>query len=105
MPQRSGIVQPDVDTAWAPNPVFPYGEAIVTQGLEVRDGIDGYGAVSRGFLWELYSIWLDLNFYDGISTSWSAGETAITTSWTDANAPITTTWTPEQYGVYGEYNS
>lgn len=101
---RSGIVQPNVYTWKDPDPVFVYGEAVVTQGLEVRDMTNGYGAVSRGLLWELYDIWIDSQYYDGRSTTWTAAAgSSIITNWTDANPVITTTWTPVQYGIWGEY--
>lgn len=63
------------------NDVWPYGESLVSSGLMVRDAVNGYGLVTRGFLWQLYDIWID----------------------TTAAANITTTWTPTQYGIWGEY--
>jgi hypothetical protein len=87
------------------NFVFPYGEAILSNGLEVRDAVNGYGLVSRGFLWQLYDIWLDITASAPLVTSWSNSQTSITTIWSNiASSSIVTAWTPTQFGVYGEYS-
>lgn len=75
-----------------PNKIAVYGEAIVTNGLEVRHGIDGYGLVTRGLLWQLFDIFIDTDSKDAITTSWSNSESVLSTAWTDT-----------QYGIYGEY--
>lgn len=71
MPSRSGLIQPEQTTFLAPNPVFPYGEAMLTRGLEANDTIDGIGLISRGLLWSLYNIWFDVEYYDNLSTVWT----------------------------------
>ncbi len=68
---RSGVVQPDVYSFYSPNPVFPYGESLLTNGLKVNHGIDGLGLVTRGLIWELYSIWIDTEYYAPITTTWT----------------------------------
>lgn len=68
---RSGIVQPNFDSNFAPNPLFPYGEAILTRGLKVNHAIDGMGILTRGLLWELYSVWFDVEYYSPITTTWT----------------------------------
>lgn len=92
MPARSGIIQPDVFSYKDPNPIFPYGESIVSGGLAVRSAVNGYGAVSRGLLWQLYDIWIDTEYFAPITTTWSSSESVITT-----------VWTSPQFGIYGEY--
>lgn len=62
------------------NNVFPYAMAAVDRGLCVQDGVNGFGLVTSGFLWQAYDIWIKI----------------------EKAAPITTTWTPSQFGVFGE---
>lgn len=103
MPQRSGVVQPNIDTYWAPDPVFPYGEALVTAGfVNARSMTNGLGLVTRGLLWQLYDIWFDQEYYDGLGTVWANSDSILTTNWTSP-APISTTWTSSQYSQWGEY--
>ena len=92
MPTRSGIIQPDVFSYKDPNPIFPYGESIVSGVLAVRSAVNGYGAVSRGLLWNLYDVWIDTEYYAPITTTWSSSESVITM-----------VWTSPQFGIYGEY--
>ena len=88
----SGLITTQVYSYKDPNPVFVYGEPLVTYGLENRGVVDGLGLVSRGLLWELYSIWFDKDYYDNLTTTWAD------------NAPsVTTTWTSPQFGKAGEY--
>lgn len=88
----SGIVTPSVYDYKDPNPVFVYGEPLVTFGFENMGVINGLGLVSRGLLWNLYDIWFDNDYYSQITTSWS-----------NADSVITTTWTNLQFGMSGEY--
>lgn len=74
------------------NNITVYGEAVVSGGLEVRDGVSGYGLVTRGFIYELYNIWLDIQ-----------AAAPITTTWANSNSSITTTWTPSSQGLFGDY--
>lgn len=75
-----------------PNRYTTYGEAIETNGLVVRHDINGVGLVTRGLVWQLFDVFIDVGSVDGITTSWSDSQSAITTTWTDS-----------QYGIYGEY--
>lgn len=63
------------------NNVFSYGQALVTRGLVVQDGVNGYGNVTSGFLWQGDAIWISIE---------------------DAS-PITTTWTPSKLSTFGEF--
>lgn len=90
----------DTDT----NKIQIYGESVVTNGLSVRDGINGIGLVTRGVLWQLFDIYIDTGSKDGIVSSWSNSDASITTTWSNSDSAISTTWTNEQYGIYGEYN-
>ena len=74
------------------NPVSPYGMAICDGGLLVGGSVNGYGLVTRGFLWQLFSVWFDSEYY-----------APLTTSWTDSDAVITTTWTSSPTGSLGDY--
>lgn len=89
------------------NDYFPYGEAIITSGLVVRDAIDGLGLVTFGLLWTGGNIWLDIQAVDGISTIWTLpwNTDGIVTTWTYPwnTDGITTTWADSVFGVYGEY--
>lgn len=82
-----------------------YGQAVVTGGLIVQDGISGVGLVTNGFVWTGYDVWFDPQLAAPIVTSWSNSNALITTSWTDSNSAITTTWTTSQYGPYGEFEA
>lgn len=97
------IVAPDVVGYDKAEPVFPYGMPLVSDGLVNIDAVDGFGLLTRGFLWELYQIWFDIEFYDGLSTSWGSSEAQVTTNWASSEANITTMWTAPQFGIYGEY--
>ena len=68
-----------------PNDVHVYGEALLTDGLAVRHGVSGYGLLTRGFLWQLYDIFIDTEA--AVTTSWSDTETSLTTTWTDILTP------------------
>lgn len=74
------------------NDVSVYGEALLTDGLVVRHGINGYGLLTRGFLWQLYDIFIDVDRANQISTSWS-NIASVTTSWTNTETSLTTNWT------------
>ncbi len=74
------------------DPVFPYGESLETFGLQNRGVVNGFGLVTRGFLWQIYDIWFDKDYYMNLSTTWTNNEPSITT-----------TWTNRQYGIVGEY--
>lgn len=74
-------------------PIVPFGEALLSFGLEVRDGISGFGQLTRGLLWEYSNIWIDIDAAAPISTSWQSADTSITTSWTSSDASLVTTWT------------
>ena len=101
---RSGIVQPDVYSYKDPDAIFPYGMALVTNGLVNIEASNGYGLVSRGFLWQLYDVWLDYELYDNISSSWSDANALVTTSWAAAaGSSVSTSWGDVQYGIWGEY--
>ena len=67
-----------------PNDVFSYGQGNLTYGLVVGSAVNGFGLVTRGFLWQAHDIWLNLNNVAGVSTSWSlpSGYTTLTTTWT-----------------------
>lgn len=98
-----GIVNEDVTSNNATDPVAVYGLALVTRGLSVGGAVDGFGLLTFGFLWQQFKIWFDRTFYESLSTSWSQTQTAITTSWTDTNAVITTSWTDTGSGAEGSY--
>lgn len=94
-----------------PNSHTVYGEAIVSDGLEVRDGVSGSGLISDGFVWEGYEIWMWPQDATPITTGWtpmigwSGSASMIATGWTAAAgysgsaSPITTMWTASQ--VFG----
>lgn len=71
--------------------IQPYGEALVTFGLEVRDGISGIGLVTRGFIYDTYAIWLDTTVAAPITTNWATGVSVAATTWTD-----------ESFGIFGD---
>lgn len=75
------------------NNTIAYGEALTNYGLVVRDAVNGWGLVTRGFLWQAYDIWIKIEDYDAVTTSWSDSDAVISTSWSDSNASITTVWT------------
>jgi hypothetical protein len=75
------------------NDVSVYGEALLTNGLVVRHGINGYGLLTRGFLWQLYDIFIDVDRAQGLSTSWSNSESSLTTTWSNTETSLTTNWT------------
>lgn len=75
----------------------------MTSGLAVRDGINGPGILTRGFIWQLYDIWVGRESTDSLSTSWSNAEASLTTNWSLIDTGISTTWTDMQYGTSGEY--
>jgi hypothetical protein len=75
------------------NDVSVYGEALLTHGLVVRQAVNGYGLLTRGFLWQLYDIFIDVDDAQNLSTSWSNTETALTTTWANSETSLTTTWT------------
>ena len=74
------------------NPNFTiYGDSITTFGLENRGAVNGLGLVTRGLVWQIFSIWTDRDKLDSLTTSWS-----------NSVAAITTTWTLCQFGLYGD---
>lgn len=99
------IITPDVYSYKDPQPIQPYGEAVVTMGLEVRDATNGYGIISRGLLWELQAIWLDIQAVAPLMTSWTdAPGASIITTWAPASgSSLSTSWTPSQFGIFGDY--
>ena len=66
-----------------PDPIFVYGQPLVTQGLENQGVINGLGLVTRGLLWQLYDLWVDVDYYKSNT--------------------INTTWTSPQFGMFGDY--
>lgn len=78
-----GIIEEDFYSYKSPDPIVPYGMGIGSFGLTQGDVSNGYGLVSRGLLWQLYQIWLDVESYDNISTSWADSDAVITTTWTN----------------------
>jgi hypothetical protein len=90
----SGIVQSQAYSGLSPNPAYPYGEALVTNGLVTRNVVNGLGLVTRGFIWELYGIWFDAEYYAPITTSWAAYGATLTS----------TTWTSPPIGMAGDYS-
>ncbi len=98
-----GIIAEDVTSQNATDPVAVYGLALLTGGLSVGGAIDGFGAITRGFLWQLYKIWFDPQFYSPLTTTWADSNAAITTSWANSNTVITTTWTDTGSGAEGNY--
>ncbi len=65
-----------------PYGVYAYGEPLVNFGLVNRSAINGFGLVTRGFLWQDYYVW---GPYAGIS---------LTTSWSPSQDPsLVTVWT------------
>lgn len=89
------IVEEDFYSYKDPEKIVPYGMGIVSFGLTQGDVSNGYGLLTRGLLWQLYQIWLDVELYDSISTSWTDSDSVITTTWTNDNASITTNWSDE----------
>lgn len=89
------IIKPDIYSFKSPQPIQVYGEALVTSGLFVRDGVNGFGLVTRGLTWEMQAVWLDIQAAAPITTTWSAA----------AGASITTTWTPCLGGIFGDYQT
>ncbi len=79
-----------------------YGESIVDSGLVVREATDGYGLVTRGFLWQTPVVWLNETSVASPTTSWSVASSP-TTTWTKT-LDTTTTWTNDstQKGFFGE---
>ena len=75
------IIQPEVYSWIDPDPIDPYGVAIVDLGFTEGNMINGYGLLSRGLLWQFYDVWCDQQFYDNISTNWSDDDEVITTTW------------------------
>jgi hypothetical protein len=90
----SGIVQTQFYSSMNPNPIYPYGEALVTFGFENRGVVNGPGLVTRGFVWQLYDIWFDTEFYAPITTTWAAYGATLTS----------TTWTSPPIGMAGDYS-
>lgn len=88
------IIRPDVYSYKDTQNIQVYGEALLSYGLEVRDGINGYGLVTRGFLWETQAIWLDIEFAAPLATSWS-----------NSDAMISTAWTTSAGGIFGDYSN
>lgn len=66
----------------------PYGEALETFGLEVRGAVNGLGLVTRGLIWQFYSIWTDNDNLDGLTTTWNDSNASITTTWTEVTFPL-----------------
>lgn len=89
------IVTPEVYSQTSVEPPWIYGEAMVTNGLQVRLALNGIGLETRGLVWSLYDIWVDEELLDGISTSWANGNPSVTTNWANSNQSITTTWIEE----------
>lgn len=75
------------------NDVTLYGESIVSNGLVVRQAINGFGLLTRGFLWQLYDIFIDVDRAANLSTSWSNTESILTTTWANTETSLTTNWT------------
>jgi len=104
---KSELVTPQIYNAFYPDPVFVYGEPLLTFGLSNHGAVNGLGLVSNGLLWQLFDLWCDVHYYSTITTSWSAasGATVTSTTWAAASgATVTsTTWTSPQYGMFGPY--
>lgn len=84
------IIEPEVYSYLNPDPIVPYGMAVVDFGLTEGNMINGYGLLTRGLLWQFYDVWCDQQFYDNLSTNWA-----------DDNAPVVTVWANE--GVNNGY--
>lgn len=97
------IVLEDVYSLNASDPIAPYGMALVDRGLVVGGAIDGVGLVTNGFLWQLYKIWFDDQYYQNLSTSWTNSDSVITTTWANDNASVTTTWVSDPNNSTGAY--
>lgn len=67
------------------------GDALLTEGLEGYNTIDGIALVTFGFLFDCSDIWGPLEA--NLTTSWSTTETSITTTWTDLDG---------SGGIYGD---
>lgn len=98
------LVEPDVYSYKDPDPIVPYGVAISTFGLTQTDVYNGYGAVSRGLLWQLYDIWLDYELYDSVTTSWANSDSVITTTWADSDSVISTSWANDNAAISTTWN-
>lgn len=94
------IVTPEVYSYKDTQSIFPYGEAMMNDGLVVRDAVDGFGLMTDGFLWELEAIWIGSQ--SAISTVWSAlaGASSLSTSWSPIVGVTVTNWTAST--VFGE---
>ena len=91
----SNLVTPPIyeSVNFTPDPIFVYGDPLVTAGFENCGVVNGLGLVTRGLLWQLYDMWFDLDYYQN---------QVINTTWTD-EAAISTTWTSPQFGMLGPY--
>lgn len=106
MSQRSGIVQPDIFNYKSPDPVFVYGEALASFGLDVGYATNGFGAVTRGFLWQKHDFWFDPQYYENLSTSWGPWWGAsVTTTWSAAAGAsiVPTVWMTLKFGFNGDF--
>lgn len=89
------------------NNVFPYGEPLIDFGLVNISAVDGYGLVTRGFLWQGDAIWGPYMYASLTPTTWITYSLGITiaTTWTAyaADVSLTTGWTTSQFGLFNEY--
>lgn len=85
------------DTGWQ-----AYGEALMSNGLYTRSGISGIGLITRGFVYGVYDIYLDIEKSAPITTSWVIGSSVALTSWSVGSSVAATSWNEEQQGYFGD---
>lgn len=85
-----------------PNSTFSYGMALEDFGLCQVEAINGFGLVTRGFLWQAYGIWANVENTIGISTSWTVYASGSSNSWAVENSSVVTTWTLDVSALFGE---
>ena len=96
----SGIITPPADTSpKSANPIYVYGEALVSKGLFTRSAVNGIGLVTNGLCWQYRDIWLDVDYYSNLSTVWTSPTGVM---WGNSGGPLTTTWTSPTLGMWGD---
>lgn len=80
------------------NNVVHYGMADLSNGMVQIDQMNGYGLITRGFLWQLGEIWFYPQEAAPITTTWAYTGASLATGWTasfgyaGSTHTITTTW-------------
>lgn len=90
----SGLVTPPIYSYLYPNPFFVYGEPLETFGFENHGVVNGVGLVTRGLVWQYFDLWMDMDYYSNLSSTWVDA----------AGSSISTTWSSVQFGMWGPYD-